>query len=408
MKSQLKKMSMVLLVFFATLFVVQAAPALNVVMANQNPDPVSPGNFVFVNVKLTNVGDEAFKNTKIIFDDNQVFTLASGQERIRETGAIPTYSYVDSSDSFQLEKFKLYVSPDAPLGLNEAHFRVQANGIEYSYDFDILVQDENPTIDVSSFSIDQLEPGQSGILSVKVRNDNSIVLKNVEVSLQLDQVQDSVLHVLEGSNYKKISTLQPNEEKEISFKIVSSPDAKSQPYTLPIEMNYEDALGNTFTQSFSGSVLVYSEPKVLVTLDSQSNFGVGENSIVIALANPGVSSIKGTTLSLNPSDAYDILSSQSQYIGDLNSDDFQTTQFKIYLQDDSVSSLSFTLTYLDSYNVEQEKTITLPLQIYSEEKLKQLGLVQSGSSSSTVIIVLLIVGAIGYVIIKRRKKLSKH
>lgn len=351
-----------------------SAGGLNVVLANQNPDPVAPGNFVELNVKVSNSGNTGIQNAKIIFVENNNFHIVKGKAKSKDLGIIPAYSSLDSATSYVMAKFLVEVAPNTPLGENPVEFSVETSEGTYSYEFDVTVQDANPTLVVNDFKINTVEAGKSEQLSIEIENTNSVTLNNVILSLGFNSVENGALSTLSGASQKVISTLKPNEKKNVVFEILVSPDAEAKPYLLPLNLSYEDTLGNSFAQTIYGSVKVYSKPLPLVKLDSQDIYTKGKGKFTLAVSNPGTSTVKGTQIEILPSDDYTIIGGNFQYVGDLNPDDFQTVQMNIYLNNDNSATLKAKLTYLDSYNNKNEEIIEIPLKIYTTKELTDFGI----------------------------------
>ena len=393
-----------------------ATTGLNVVLLSQNPDPVSPGSFVYVNIKVSNTGSTAIKNADITFNENSIFTLASSEKATKELGTIPAYSNLESSTNFVVAKYKIFVNENTPLGLNTLNFKVNDDkGLLYNYDFEVLVQDSNPSIHITQFEVDQIEPGSSGKLKLELENDNTISLRNIVLQLGLSDVEDDVLSVQSGSNQKTITSLKAGEKKIVEFDIVASPDASSKPYLLPVDITYEDILGNSLSTQITGSVRVFSAPIVSIELDSQEIYSIGKGKITLAIANPGTSTIKGTQIQILPSEDYEVITGDYQYVGDLNPDDFQTVQSQIYVKNAEKVTLKIQVEYLDSYNNKKSEIIEMPMKTYNSEELKNLGLVSGSSSSSSsyagIIFSLVLIGIAFYVGrrlgIKKTKKNNK-
>lgn len=374
-----------------------SAGGLNVVLANQNPDPVSPGNFVELNVKISNSGNVGIQNAKIIFIENNNFHIAKGKEKTKEIGIIPAYSSLDSATSYVMAKFLVEVAPNTPLGENPVEFSLETSEGLYSYEFDITVQDANPTLIVNDFKINTVEAGKSEELTIEIENTNSVTLNNIVLSLGFDSVENEALSTLNGASQYVISSLKPNEKKTITFEILVSPDAESKPYLLPLNINYEDTLGNSFTSEIFGSVKVYSKPFPLVKLDSQDIYTKGKGKFTLAVSNPGTSTVKGTQIEILPSEDYTIIGGNFQYVGDLNPDDFQTVQMNIYLNNPQKATLDAKITYLDSYNNKNEEIIQIPLKIYTTKELTDFGIEIPKTSTQSYVgyfltIVTLIIG----------------
>ena len=395
-KNLIKILILIILSIF-TLNAAYSAGGLNVVLANQNPDPVAPGNFVELNVKISNSGNVGIQNAKIIFIENNNFQIAKGKDISKELGIIPAYSSLDSATSYVMAKFLVEVAPNTPLGENPVEFSLETSEGTYSYEFDITVQDANPTLVVNDFKISTVEAGKSEKLTIEIENTNSITLNNVILSLGFDTVENSALSTLNGASQKVISTLNPNEKKTIEFDILVSPDAESKPYLLPVNFDYEDTLGNSFNETVYGSVKVYSKSLPLVKLDAQDIYTKGKGKFTLAVSNPGTSTVKGTQIEIMPSEDYTIIGGNFQYVGDLNPDDFQTVQMNIYLNNAEKATLKVKMTYLDSYNTKNEEIVEIPLKIYSAKELTDFGIEIPKTSTQSYLgyfltIVTLIVG----------------
>jgi hypothetical protein len=378
---------------------VYAAGGLNVVLSSQNPDPVTPGNFVYVNVKVSNSGTSSLPDVGIRLIENDNFQIAQGSDINQNLGAIPALSNLDSSSGFVIAKCKLLVDEKTPLGLNTIEFEVRDGSQIYTYDFDILVQDANPSIRVGDFKAETVEPGKSTKLTIDLVNDNTIDLKNVIVSLDLSNVQDSVFSTISGSNQKIIGLLSPGKTKTVEYNLVTDPTASSKSYNIPVIIEYDDALGNSFTSNGLASVQVYSAPLLSVKLDSQDSFTTGANKVTLAVSNPGTSSIKGTQIEIMSSDNYEVIEGQFQYVGDLNPDDFQTVQANLYVKSNEDFNVVLKVKYLDSYNTVNEDVIEIPVKVFTNTQLKEFGLAAASSSSALgsvfgfIVLVLIIAGA---------------
>lgn len=390
------KLKILIISFLAVLFSFTAAfGSVSVVLSDQMPDPVSPGNFVYLNIKVTNAGDSPIPEAQITMEDNEHFKLAAGETRTKNLGAIPQNTRIASSTGFVIAKYRVLVAEDAPLGLNKVNFRLDSSVGTFNYNFDVLVMAQNPRIQVNNFEVNEAIPGQISTLKIEIENINTIPLRDVFVSLNLNDVEDKPFGLVSGTNQRAIALIMPGEKREIEFKLLVGPDARSRPYLVPVDITFEDSQNNLYQKIVQGSVNVYSEPIIDLRLSSQDIYSEGRGRITLAISNPGTSVVKGTRLEILDSEGYEILDGQFQYVGDLNPDDFQTLQFDTFIKS-QIDSLQARLIYLDSYNNEIVKEIDVPIRTYSKEELNRLGL--RGSSGSgpgllTYIVVLILVGA---------------
>jgi len=104
---------------------------------------------------------------------------------------------------------------------------------------------------------------------------------------------------------------------------------------------------------------------------------------------------------------YKILSSNKEYIGDLDSDDFQSVDFKIKINPKKMVSLKFKISYMDALNKEYSEELEAQLKILSAAEIGK-----AKNNTSTIVIFLVIVIIAGYYFYKRyqrkRKKEEKY
>lgn len=389
-------------------FTVTATTGLNVVLANQNPDPVTPGSFVYLNVKISNTGADMIKDTIITMNENANFQLANPEDKVQSIGILAPYSASENSESYTIVKYKVYVNSSTPMGLNNVDFDIQTSGQSYTYKFDVLVQNLNPLILVKDISAQETSPGASTNLKLTIDNINTIQLKDVKIALDLSSIDNKIITINNGSNEKIIDLMNADSQKEVQFNIDISPEAESKPYLVPVKIDYKDVLGNPFSTIVYGSVKVYSPPQLSLQLYSQDIYTKGKGQFTLAIANPGTSKIKGIEVKILDSKDYEIIDGANQYIGDLNPDDFQTFRSGIYISNPEKADLKVQVTYLDSYDKKTEKTIEIPLTIYNEEQLSTLGFAKSQDSfvSLSSILFLLVGLVIGWVLL--RWKTQRH
>jgi LPXTG-motif cell wall-anchored protein len=381
--------------------------SLSVNLDSQNPDPVAPGNFVYVNLKLSNSEKYNLNDVMVEFIEDSYIKASSKDEKIKDIGLVPAYS--SDGGNFVIAKFKLYVTPKAPIGENTIKFKLTSSDISsfYEYKFNILVEDKNPNLEIKDLNSDVISPGESGKFSFKILNSNPIPFKDVIVKLGVDEISDNAISVNGGVNQIKITNLDGNSEKEITFDVFVNPNAEIKSYNIPIYIDYEDSLGNLFSEKYFGSLKVYLEPTFSFNLESQEIYSKGSGKINFAIANPSRASLKGVEVKVLDGDNYKVLDGGYEYIGDLNPDDFQTIQWEFLILDNKPTSIKLKVDFFDSYNKKFEKELNIPLKVYSEEELKSYGLSKTSSNNSNYIIFIIIILVLGFYFYKRKKKSNK-
>jgi hypothetical protein len=109
--------------------------------------------------------------------------------------------------------------------------------------------------------------------------------------------------------------------------------------------------------------------------------------------------MKYVTVRLVETPDYDVLSSSNEaYVGNLDSDDFETVDF-IIKPTAAEPRLQIQLEFKDPYNVDFKETYDLPLRIITQ---KELG--NGGFPWGILLVVLAAIGGIVYWRIRRKKK----
>ncbi|MEM4245554.1 MAG: hypothetical protein QXR60_05125, partial [Candidatus Nanoarchaeia archaeon] len=181
-------------------------------------------------------------------------------------------------------------------------------------------------------------------------------------------------------------------------------DAESKAYQIPIEITYYDQLGNAYAKNNTIGLLVGAEPSFTLNLESADVFESGtRGKITISLSNTGPSQLKFVTLEILPTDDYTILSNSKSYLGNLDPDDFETSEYTIYVNKKGELPIKLKVTYKDSYNNDKEYVGEVKLKVYSYFEVRKYGL-RTGGTSILVYIVYLLLIIFAYLTFKEWRK----
>ena len=133
-----------------------------------------------------------------------------------------------------------------------------------------------------------------------------------------------------------------------------------------------------------------------------------ENSFSIKIINSGLADVKFVYLTVNNVNGIKFLSEKEQYIGDINSDDFDSAKFTAFVNENAANTINLivTLVFKDATNKEFTETKTISLKTYSLKEAQNLGLVKKPNYVTYIVIVVLIIGFIIYRKLKKRKASS--
>jgi len=258
------------------------------------------------------------------------------------------------------------------------------------------------TISSVTSSPDKVAPGQRATLDLNIDNNFEDDATDVSVKLILDNLP--IAPYGEGVE-KTLDKINTDKGKEISFDVVVASDAKSQTYKIPVLITYKTN-NIPVTKTDFVSLIVISKPEISVTTSDYLIKGK-EKTLTVKIINSGLENVKFLSIKINPVSGITLLSSQKEYIGDLNSDDSDSAEFKIIAQESAASQINipFEVTYTDSATKSYTENYNINLKVYSEKEAIQLGLTtQSNGLLYIGGMVIIILVFIFYRMLKRKRR----
>ncbi|MFH1325353.1 MAG: hypothetical protein ABIH49_01110 [archaeon] len=226
----------------------------------------------------------------------------------------------------------------------------------------------------------EVAPGEIVKMTIKLENNLGYDLESVDVSLVLSGVPFAP----KGSSSDFSSEIDDDDSESFNFELISSADAIAGAYEIPVHVNYQKSGDNlTLSKDFSVSVIVNAKPDL--TLSSEGFLIKNQkNEIEIKVTNIGLGKAKFLEVELGGSGLYDILSSNNIYVGDLESDDFDSVSFDVFAKQNGMLEFPITLNYRDAMNNQITEAKKILIKSYDAEEAQSLGLV---SKSNTLIYV---------------------
>jgi hypothetical protein len=218
---------------------------------------------------------------------------------------------------------------------------------------------------------------------------------------------------ISSSGEKRIAQMRPGRSATMDFDLMVYPGAASKVYKLPIILTYKDSENNEYTRNDVIGIVVGDTPDIYAVIDSSDLVAGKKNGKVsFKFVNKGVTDIKFLDVVLKENGDYKIISSKEEYIGNIDSDDFESIEFSIYLnnnddaKEESMLEFPLHITFKDANNIDYAKDITLKYQIRTpEEKGEAKG---TSAMIIAVVVVIMLIVWIGYKVWeKRRKKAQK-
>jgi hypothetical protein len=391
---------------------------IKVTLLSQQPDPAYPGEIVEVRFKVENNGKSDYSNAYFEILPESPFTLAPGDSGIREPGKIIAGQ---TGDEAYVILYRLKVLPDAVEGSYEVRLRYSNDETNYKTldPFTLNVATRNPILAITSVTT---EPEIVGIgdeltLSIGLENIADSYIKNIKVNLQLVEAVSSQTGTtvnavpfapIGSSNEKVVKLLEAGKQTMLTFKLICDVNAEPQVYKIPTTLTYEDDNGKEHTKSTIVSVKVGQEPDLLVILDNNDPFIIGKtDTLSVRFINKGLIDVKLLTAEIVENEFFEVLSSKISYIGNIDSDDYETTEFTIKCKScvDGKIPIPLSFEFLDANNHRYTKQIELSQKVYSPEKAIEEGLEKKSNIQGYLIAVgIVILGIVVYRIFRNKKK----
>lgn len=354
------------------------SPAITVTLSQQIPYPAHPGEELTLVIKTMNCGGEPAMNIVWHLDAKEPFEL-------KETGeATQTLPELRVSETTNTE-YHLTVDPDARSG----EYIIDLN-ITYSGEFDrkhlttksevelTVVVQGSPDLVLLSADIPEATTKSEFDAEFSVKNVGTGPAKNVKVFF-VNQTS-----ILPKQSICYIDTIAPGETAVVKSGFFVDTTTLSQ-HPLPITIRYEDEVHETQpAQLYSVLVPVISGNTLFVYLDSQDQLTPGTvGEVTIGIANRGLARAKHVSLTISNEAQFELIDTSIRYIGDIESDDYDTVDFAI-LPDASCDSISVDVDYADDYGNQYTMTSDVPIKVYSPEELRAIA-PQTGGSTGMVV-----------------------
>lgn len=411
MKKTMMIIMMVLMMSTSLVYANDGNPQFKATVLSYSPVPAEPGSYITLNIKLENTGDGKADDAVIEFIDNYPFTVEQVSEKTKDIGEL------DSGEDY-IAEYRVRIDDRAAQGTNYIKIRYNSDASSAGWiekELPLTIQSSQKTVSISAVtnSPEVINPGEESNIVIKVSNSGSSNIR--DVSLELDLAERVV-----GTNYidlpfgpvgssaeKRVAFLGSGQTEDFTFTLQSYPGAETGIYKIPITLSYTDEDGESISEDDLISIIVGSSSDIMLQVDSSSVYSDQPNGeVIFSVTNKGFDEIKFATFEIMANEEFEVMStSNREYLGNIDSDDYETATFTIKLTAENVEevNLPVKVTFKDSLNKEYktERTITLPVMT-----LEEAGLGKS-SSGSTIVFVLIIL-VVGYFLYRRHKKKKRR
>lgn len=381
----------------ASVLAARRGPLITADILKYEPTPVEPGGYAEVWVSVNNEGTTS-EDFKVEFFPEYPFSLAEGEDEVKTLTALP-------EGENAVIKFRLVVAHDAPNQDMPVKFQYQFGEslVWTRLEGDISVRTAGAILTVDEYTTtpEKIQPGDFITVDITLKNGGKITVKDIDVMLELDE---SVMAPIGSGNTKRIKEILPGATGKVSFTLIADTSAEIKVYSVPLMLDYKDIRNTEYADETRISLIMSAEPDLAMVVDSSEVSSPGSpGTVVLKVINKGIMDLKYLNARLVSTEQYDVLSpSNEEYIGNLDSDDFETIEFIIKPKVKDIR-LNVVVDYKDPYNKDYSKTYDLPLRVVSKAELGE-----SKFPWGTAIIVLLVIAVVLYWWYRRRKKKKKN
>jgi hypothetical protein len=401
----------IIIALFAILLLpsTMAVTTLQSTLSKYDPLPATPGQTVHVWLLIQNTGDSEARNVNIELIPQYPFSIYknSATKKVQILGAHNDY----------LIDYVLKVDDNAIQGDNTIKLRYGEEGSDILEDeLTLTVKSRDATLNINAVKVtpSEISPGSDGEVTISVKNTAPNTITDITLKLYLQaQVGSTIVDLpfapIDSNAEKKIFKLDPGQTSDFSYNLRVYPDAIAKVYKIPFTLTYYDSLGTQINKTDYIGVVVNSAPEITVYVDKTDLLKQKKaGTVTLKVINKGLNDVKFLNVLLEKTEKYDILSnSESTYVGNLVSDDYQSVDYIIDInsEDDNIL-LPITLQYRDSNNKYYEKTVDVSLRLLDSEKLSSASQ-GTGTSIAMVLVIIVVIGIGVWIFLKKRKTSKK-
>ena len=366
---------------------------MQIMSLKYEPYPVEPGEVFDLWVKVQNNGQGTATNAACRLVLDNPFSIYQG-DSIQYGGVLNPGNTV-------LFKYKLLVSNNAADGDTELKIECTENSISGSWrgiKANITVQSRYPTLNIVSVKTEPsaIAPGRKADLVIVLENMADSSMKDIDVKIDFSSVPFAPYQEI---GEKKLNRLNAGSSDTLTFSIVALASAEGGIYKVPVEISYTDNIGTAHDINATISIEINSMPDLFFSVDMASQITTSQKTgdISIKVTNRGLTNIKYFSMKMLPSKQIKMISTDTAYIGDVDSDDSEVADFRITAKSSKLI-IPLEVSYRDVSNNPYTEQINVTYNLPSAS--------ETGKGGTNWILIIIILIALIAIYIKRRAIIS--
>ncbi|MFB6144735.1 MAG: COG1361 S-layer family protein [Candidatus Nanohaloarchaea archaeon] len=360
-------------------------------LVKTEPTPLKTSEYADVWIEFTNKGGSTAQDLKVSYRPSYPFSVDPGEKTSWDFGKVLP------GEEYQVH-LKVKVDENAVQGTNRLRFAISTGGVTVVEEVPVEVRSDNNILSVQQVSFpEKVSPGSSHMMGVELENLADSTLKNVQVSLDLSQTP-----IAAETTTATVTSIKPGGGANVSFRLAVDGEAENGVHRIPITLSYENEAGTEFTRKTTTGVRIGGEPMLEAGVNDAGILEPGKASTVtFRIVNRGYGTANFVQFSLGETDNFKLASNEKVYIGNMESDDYQTAEYTLTpTADPGTYTLPVKLSYRGSNGEIKTVERNVTLEVYSAAEARKLK--GGGSNPLIFIVILLALGAGGFYYWKKR------
>jgi hypothetical protein len=358
------------------------SPYLKLLLEEVTPEPVEPGQYVTVKIRIINEGGEAAEDVSVKLNYDSPFFLKTTSDDPEKTKDLCIGCSMDNT-------YYLIVDADAKSGLYPLTFEISYEDVivkpSETIDIkivgkpDILLQTTNTDTNVTS--------GEKFNLEIQVDNIGTGIARNIKI------IPNSENIMMLGSNVNLVTEILPDQTKTLTSEFIIKESLEPDTYKFPITLEYVDEQGNSYTESFDIGINVLNKADIgiqSIKINPTNPTLLDQVHLEGILENTGKGEANKVTIELITENK-----KYQAFVGQLKADDDAPFYFDAKPETVGINTAKLKISYYDDFGYHEIET-TLEKEVQRPK-----------NNLITIIIILAIAGAGIWYFLHKRKKAKK-
>lgn len=369
------------------------------------PEKVSPGTSNEMELTLRNLADSYLKNIDVHMDlSSPELPFGTSDTTSRRVQKIKPGMTKEISYNIHVDENAMNGVFKIPLSLN---YENEAGTKFQKQEMSAIVIGGESSLEVNLLGKQIDEAGEKGLLAFEIVNKGQGLARFVSV-----KVPESNQYEVLSTDQKYLGNLQPGGYRVMNVTMYA--EEGTQSLNVPLELTYDNPKAGLETETREIKVDLYDEgelekydiaedPDLEVGIDRKDIQSAGKKGqLTFRIVNRGEGEASFTSLDIQDTENYEILSPKSNYLGNMDADDYQTVQVDIY-SEKGVESLEIPakLSYKDSSGELKTEVQNVSVDLYSQEDLNKYQLTSGGFNPIYAVAIIIIIG-LGIIYWRRR------